>query len=116
MKIRGVTENDLLNALDSVNKRFNGNIIFNRFERNGRGFNVTLRVQSSKEAGHRIGHSGRRMVSACWHVHGYFFDALPFSAIIKSSGRDVRPGDRWHDWNIGSVVEPLYYSQACECN
>lgn len=122
MKITNVTETDLENALSEVNKRFDNNIIWNRFEQNGRGFNITLKCKSSKEAGHRLGHSGRRMISACWHAHGTFFDCLwanpdSMNAIIRSGPLVMKsPGDNWQDRNIGSIMQPLYFSEACECN
>lgn len=122
MKITNVTETDLENALSEVNKRFDDNITWNRFEQSGNGFNITLKCKSSKKPGHRLGFKGQRMISACWHVHGTFFDCLwanPASAnaIIRAGSLVMKSsGDNWQDRNIGSIVQPLYFSEACECN
>lgn len=123
MLIKGATQEQLTKALETVNKRFDGNIQFNRFDHAGRTrdgkekFNVTLRVESSKGKGARRSQNGhRRMINACWHVHGFFFDALPKGTEIKSGPYNLHPGDPWHDRNIGSQIEPLYYSEACDCD
>ena len=134
MIAKNVTVKDLKAALVAVNKKYKGNVTFNRFpEKSGRGFRFTLRVKDSKKPGHRLGFPSyktekqRRMTSACWHVHGDFFDALldinP-EAIIKtglgnknqiySTGGEV--SGNWEDYNIGSQYKPLFASEACECN
>lgn len=112
---------DLERALKEVNKKYENNITFNRYpEKYGNGIRFTLRVKDSKKAGHRIGHTGRRLINACWHVHGDFFDALfkinPEAIIIVGSNRKITKNyGNWQDWNIGSVLYPLMYSEACEC-
>jgi len=130
MIIRNVTENDLKEALAQINQKYENNVTWNSFKQIGKTtFNVTLRVKDSKKAGHRIAYWAyvngkiRRLPYACWHVHGDFFDALleinP-NAKIKTHGRYVyKEGNdvvgNWEDWNIGSIMYPLYYSEACEC-
>jgi hypothetical protein len=60
----------------------------------------------------------KRISTACWHVHGYFMDALPSSAIIRI-GREAtphRPGDPWLDFDRGSQAFPFMASEACECD
>jgi len=127
MIIRNVTQEDLEKALTLVNRLYANNIMFNNFKQLSRNsFRVTLRVKSSKKAGHRIGFSGRRIISACWHVHGWFYEILlklnP-KAVIKTHNRKiyVEPEtgaivNNWIDWNIGSMIKPLYYSEACDCS
>jgi hypothetical protein len=109
-------------ALEQSNKEFDDNLIFKRFEFIGQTrdktdkYRVTLTVKSSKEKGGRIGHSGKRVAAACWHAHGTFFDNLPVGTeIIVGNSNKIYAGDRWVDTNIGSVYNPLYYSEACEC-
>lgn len=133
MLIKYVSKEDIENALATVNEKYDGNVILNRFDRaDSRTFqswNVTLKVASSKGKGARRGFSGKRMASACWHVYGEFMDALPDSAVIVTQGVigyrmgreqigrvNRSPGDAWEDWNIGSIYSPLYYSEACDCN
>lgn len=85
----------------------------------GTRYAVTLKVKDSHGKGAKIGYSGRHTVNACWHVHGDFFDALldlnP-EIVIKTLNRTIdKKGGNWHDWNIGSIMYPRFYSEACEC-
>lgn len=135
MLIKNVYRQDVIDALAAVNAEFDNNIVFSRFDfagrtrKGGSKYQVTLSVKSSKGKGARRSHSGRRIAAACWHVYGTFMDALPESATIsapavvgyssmgreKIARRDRRPGDEWQDWNIGSLFQPMYYSEACDC-
>lgn len=123
MLIRNVTDEDLENALRVVNETFGGNVYFffkeyaGRTRAGGSKFNVRLTVRNSRGPGSARSHRGRRTKSACWHAHGIFFDALPPQAEILS-GREEgihRPGDQWFDYNIGSMMKPMYASEACDC-
>ena len=114
------TIQQLYDALKHVNTLFDDNIKFNRephaisSKRNG----FTLTVNDCKCAGGRIGHTGRRLHAACWHVHGEFFEYLfseGVTLIIAGSKRMKAGSDNWQDWNIGSMIQPMYYSEACEC-
>ncbi len=111
-------------ALAIVNQKYNGNIEFNRFSHEGNGFRFTLRVINSRLPGARLGFTGKHLINACWHVHGNFFDALLNiygHAKIKTAKRTIEKTaegqiiGNWEDWNIGSIMEPLYYSEACNC-
>lgn len=106
---------DLEKALDIINKKYQGNITFNRLDNKG----FTLKCKDSKKPGHRRGYSGRRLISACWHVHGDFFDALfeikPEAIIISLGEKITRFYGNWQDRNIGSMMYPLYLSEACDC-
>ena len=112
------TKKDIECALEATNLYFGDNIIFNRFDSTSdTRHNVTLRVKNSQGLGFKRGHSGRRTVSACWHVHGVFIDSLPSEAKIFSSyfNKWINPGDKWNDKNIGSLMCPLRYSDSCDC-
>ncbi len=108
-------------ALRTVNElHYDNNIIWNREpEQIGNRLRFTLKCKSSKEAGHRIGQSGKRMTSACWHVHGNLFDIIwdfESDAIIKAGPLKMESkDDNWQDRNIGSQVNPMYFSEACDC-
>lgn len=39
-------------------------------------FNVTLKVKNSRLSGARRSYTGRRLISACWHVHADFLEEL----------------------------------------
>lgn len=127
MYIWNVPYGDLIRIVDNVSQeKYQGNVIFNRTpEQNGRSLVFTLRCNDSKGPGHRIGRSGRRMVSACWHVHRdvmqAIFDVFP-NARIKSSVADYRGTDDFersfpdtYYKNIGSQIEPTYFGDACDC-
>lgn len=130
MKVKNCTFEDLQKALEITNQKFENNVIFNREpEPRGKAILFTLRVKDSKLAGHRRGFSfgdrpAKRLTSACWHVHGSFFDALlevnPNAVIVTRSGDIFKrsSGDvvgNWEDSNIGSMYRPLYFSEACDC-
>jgi len=120
MEFRNCTVEELEAALAKVNEKYNGNVKWKRFpERSGRRFKATLTVESSKGAGARRGRSGQRVAAACWHVHGDFFDALfdiQPEAAVKSAGNLItRQSGNWQDSNIGSMMQPLMYSRACDC-
>ena len=126
MIIRKTNSEELNKALKQVNKKYDNNIVWNHFEQTGETtFTVTLKCISSKKAGHRLGYNfkkngeRRNLISACWHVHGDFFDKLlniNESITIKARGKTINcNGGNWEDSNIGSMMNPLYYSEACNC-
>jgi hypothetical protein len=109
-------------ALEQANQEFEDNLIFKRFEfigrtRDGKEKNrVTLTVKSSRDKGGRRGFSGKRVAAACWHAHGTFFDNLPHGTeIVIGSNTKYYAGDPWVDTQIGSIMQPMYYSEACDC-
>lgn len=106
-------------ALARVNRQYEGNIEFKHIGKAGRQVDFTLTVRSSRGPGGRRGHSGRRIAAACWHVHGHLFEAIleldPEAKIVSSMATITRHGGNWQDRNIGSMVSPLYYSEACDC-
>lgn len=132
MLVKHVTREQLEETLAEVNEQFDGNIVFKRLQpaRGHNRWNVTLTVKDSRGPGGRLGHSGRRISAACWHAYGTFFDNLPEQARYvapvvvgydnwgreKTRRQECQPGDPWQDWNIGSVMSPLYYSEACKCD
>ena len=129
MKVKNATISTMHDALKLVNKQYDNNIIFKRIEPTGRQITFTLTVISSSKSGHRLGlqtnkdGTRRKLSAACWHVHGDFFEALlklNSNAVIRSSGPDGPividiNGGNWVDRNIGSQMEPMYYSEACDC-
>ena len=133
MIAKNVTQEQLEKALRMINHNYENNITWNRApEKVGRQFHFTLYTKSVEGPGHRLGFSHstwtnkdgshykqKRMRSACWHVHGDFFDAL-FAlnpdAVIKSAGREINYCEgNWIDWNAGSIAYPILMSYLCEC-
>jgi len=128
MEIRNATLAQIGAALDEANEHFKGNLEFRDItplNKKGTGYRVTLRVKSSRGPGARLGqqvnHNGNRrhLPCACWHAYGKFIDALfseaPDARLITSGQRYTRDNWSWVDRNIGSMMSPLYYSEACEC-
>ena len=125
MKATHCSKEDLQEALHTVNIKYEGNVIFNRFD-GPKGF--TLKMRNNKCKGHNIkkfyhGFDGiykeRNLSYACWHVHGEFFDAL-FSinpeAIIYSRGEKITIEEgNWIDFNVGSLMYPVDASECCDC-
>ncbi len=113
-------EDGILQALREINDRYDNNIDLLKLEPISKNrFRVRLTVKNSRGKGARIGYTGRRVKAACWHVHGDFFDALLSlnpDAIIKAGNLKVTSqSGNWRDWNIGSLIGPLYFSEACDC-
>jgi hypothetical protein len=129
MKYRKCSQDDLIKALEIINVKYQGNIEFKTFDTATKNF--TLKTKNSKLPGHRLHkriespfdnpkNIQRRGISACWHVHGDFFDALfsisPDAYIISNGNKITSNYGNWQDRNIGSQMFPQYYSESCECN
>jgi hypothetical protein len=126
MLVRNVTREQLDQALAKTNEEFGGNIAFDTFHPTNTKqthWRVTLCTFDSKAKGSRVHirydfggkQNTRRSRHACWHVHGTFMDALPPDTTITTAGRTKHPGDQWEDWNIGSMMFPVYFSESCGC-
>lgn len=131
MKISNTTESEIRTALEKINVKYENNVIIDKItpaNKKNTAFNVKLKVANSRGKGSRIGFSTnkdgskRRLASACFHAFGYFIMALReinSDVVIHSNGkkidRDSTMIDIWEDRNIGSMMQPLYYSEACDC-
>lgn len=125
MKATKCTKEHLEMALAAINKKYAGNIKFNSNSDLPKRF--TLRVKgaglgSAYSPAYVRGSSWakkRRTGSACWHAHGDFFDALfaiSPDAIVYSLGNKItKDGGNWQDFNCGSIMNPAYASECCEC-
>ena len=128
MKIKGITEKTLRNIIDVVSlEMYDGNIKFKREpEQKGNFLHFTVTVNKAADPGGRRSHTGRRVAAACWHVHRdimrEIFDANPdailVTAVVRYEGRDdfERKYRATGEQNIGSMAQPLYYINACDCN
>jgi hypothetical protein len=114
------TIDQLNEALNFVNQLFNNNIKFKEIKQiSSKRINFTLRVKNSSGKGAKIGYSGRKTISACWYVHGYFFEYLflqyPDIFIISQGKKMIDNSDNWKDQNVGNVYNPISYSSLCNC-
>lgn len=121
MIISNTEERDIDKAFKTVDKQFKKNLTVTKEALSGTGkrWRVRLSVKDSRGSGGRIGYTGRRVKAACWHVHGYFFEALPLTSKIKAGNLTIIGGPdgegNWQDRNVGSIIQPMYYSEACDC-
>jgi hypothetical protein len=119
MIAKNVTIEQLKQALKITNQQFDNNIVFKRLEQTGKRVNFTLTVKSSKGAGARRGMNGRRIAAACYHFHGRLFEnllTLNQNAIVVSCKSTInKNGGNWCDSNIGSIMQPIMHSEACDC-
>lgn len=134
MRLIGVTETGLSLALGAVNVMYGDNVIFGRCDYVGtrrddrEEWVVTLRTRSSHGPGHgrsvrMWGRGGKRMATACWHVHGDFLDALASvsrddAEVVFSlrESRRCRIADHgWRDVWVGNSYAGEMMSDLCEC-
>ena len=126
MRVKGITEHALRDAVDQANFDYDNNIKFKREpERIGNFLHFTLSVNDSSAIGGRISHSGRRVAALCWHGHRdvmrIIFEEHPEALLITAFARyeglegfmENYPdtGDR----NIGSYHQPMAMQHACCC-
>jgi hypothetical protein len=119
MIARNCTVKNLQATLKEINKKYKGNITFKKLEPFGKSFRVTLRTKDSHKFGSTIGNHGRHIPTACWHVHGNFFAALfkinPEATVITCQSKITKDAGNWGDYNVGSMMNLRYASEACEC-
>lgn len=117
MRVKGITIAQLNECLAKVNKDKGYRLIYNQEPyMKGKYIHFTIRSEKSGIAGSRYSHSGRRLVSASWHSHGYLFDniydinedAIIYAGTLKMTSRE----DNWQDRNIGSLFSPMYFSET----
>lgn len=102
--------------MENVNSEHGYKLILNRDEMQGKWYHFTIRSEKSGIAGARTSYSGRNMVSASWHAHGFLFDEIfkiEPSAKVVSLGKEItRENGNWQDKNIGSMYNPCYFSET----
>jgi len=121
------SDTDLDRAMFGLNKMYDGNVVFREFERETKTkIRFTITMTNSKCIGHHKSGGKRNMRSACWHVHGHFFEELfavnPDCWVRSGSmnngvykGKITKDGGNWEDYNVGSIAYPMKASQCCDC-
>ena len=128
MVVKNITSKQLTEAVAELNTSYDNNIRFNNREvlnNKGTRHRFTIRVKDSHGTGSKLGHSRningehRRTSSACWHTHGDLLDILfkiNDECEVRSGGKLITSDNgNWEDRNIGSMMVPMYFSEACEC-
>ena len=120
MKAKNCTWDDVLKAVEIINKKYDNNITIN-FDNDGIK-RFTLRPVMSNGPGGKINKfmgKTRRVWACCWHVYGDFFDALfeiaPNAVIIAIGRKITKDGGNWVDYNVGNIINPIMASECCEC-
>lgn len=143
MQVKGLDRDQVREIVDQISKRqFAGNLIFEREPEVYRGgVRFTLRVRDSRGPGHRRGFAGydgrppRRLIAACFHAYGEVIRALLDAGAERIDTAPARaerrkgkdrggvwgPGEfhrmaaRIGDRNIGSMMAPMRFRDACDC-
>lgn len=105
----------VIEAINQVNMNHGYQLELNRDEQvSSKWYSFTLKSKSGIP-GSRTSWTGRRLPCASWHAHGYVMDKifeLEPEAVIVSLGQKYYKGFRWEDKNIGSVMQPCYFSHT----
>lgn len=122
MQIKNVSLSQLNAALRAVNRSHGYQLIWNRapeaLNAKGTRFACTIRSKVSGIKGSRTSSTGRKLVSASWHAHGFFFESILAYApnavirIGRNSGKVDQHGGNWRDFNIGSQMSPCMASST----
>lgn len=106
----------VLKAIEIINKKHGYKIILNRDEQKGKYFHFTIKSEESGVTGTKITYSGRKSIYANWYAHGNLFDeifGLEPDTVIYSGGKKItKYYGNWEDFNVGSVLHPLYASDV----
>jgi len=115
MKTKGLSIKQIAAAVEAVNKEQGYHLVFNRYPENISKNVIRFTVRSAKSGipGARYSWTGRHLVAASWHAYGYVIEKLleAGAQYVEANRRKIRtPEDNWRDWNVGSILNPVYYS------
>jgi hypothetical protein len=121
MYARNCTISQLEEALFRVNLLYDDQVLFNCPPTQTRqGIKFTLKVRTNRSKGHGISWMGRKLSTACWHVHGDFFECLfavnPDAKVYSLGKLITKDYGNWIDFNRGNWATPRFASEMCECN
>lgn len=128
MKIKGVSLGEIQGALEEASRKFSNNIRFAAEPKEisyENCYRLTLGVIDPQGPGalhsrpevHGI---AKPTYTACWHVHQEFFEALPWTASVKSHKEAEeglwipRDGGHWENFVVGGQVV-YWQSDLCTC-
>jgi len=129
VNVREISRQDFDAAFSKMNERYDGNIELLFADPEGTGFKFRLKAKDRRGAGSAASASWtrlkdgsrRRTGAACWHAHGYLFEAIfaqsPESWVrtAMSQGRIDIFGGNWQDRDAGPPIAPVMASDLCEC-
>jgi hypothetical protein len=127
MQITGLSLEDFEWVTSLVNRHYGDNLVVHRDGHDTkRGCTARLAVNDSRGRGARRAASGRRGPYACWHAYRDVLKALfllyPHATVStglaryrhQEGFRELYP--RTASMNIGSMVQPRYMPDLCECS
>lgn len=120
MIVRNVTRQQVIDAVNATSE----NILLD-IQPEGKGWRFTLRPRSTKGQYARRSYTGRRVNAVCYHGHyivmQWLFRDAPDAILISTHARYNGAGDFYRlaegvgDVNIGSMMQPMSYREACDC-
>jgi hypothetical protein len=140
MLVRGLTQEQLEEAVNQANEKYDGNIrLYELRPENKRGdaFGFQVKVNDSHKAGSRVSperydpwqgeliSKPRRIASACWHMHRDLYreifkinpEARIRTALAYYKGSEDFEWSFYStgDTNIGTAYAPVAIADACNC-
>jgi hypothetical protein len=117
MYVKGLSIEGLQGILNELNAGYEGNLRLVIKNSSKRGY-ISFRIATynSYKAGSKISFTGRHVPWASWYVYGEFIDKIfeknPNAIIYTMNKRYNKDSWEWIDYNIGSMLQPYYASEA----
>jgi hypothetical protein len=117
MYVKGLSVEGLESILNELNTSYKNNLklVFKNSCKKGY-LSFRIATKNSYEVGSKISYTGRHIPWASWYVYGQFIDAIfqknPNAIIYTMNKRYNKDSWQWIDYNIGSIMNPYYASEA----
>jgi hypothetical protein len=126
MRATYTSKEDLERALVKVNKKYENNICFHPdTDLESKPLNFRLWTKSYDKPGYKVNtwqysygwsKNCKRHPSACWHVHGHFFEALfeinPNAKVYSNGTAITKDEGNWIEQNGGVTISN---DETCNC-
>jgi hypothetical protein len=117
MYVKGLSIEGLQSILNDLNDLYEGNlrlVIKNSSKKGYLSFRIA--TYDSHKTGSKISYTGRHIPYGSWYVYGEFIDKIfeknPTAIIYTMNKRYDKNSWQWIDYNIGSMLQPYYASEA----
>lgn len=113
--ITNATEQQLVKAIYNVNYKHGYHLWINKISQLSKN-RITFTIRAiTGNPGARYTATGRRSNYASWHAHGYLYDELfetDSNIYVIANGKKITKfGGNWQDYNVGSVMYPIDFSE-----
>jgi hypothetical protein len=117
MYVKGLSIEGLQGILNELNASYEGNLKLVVKNSSKRGYlSFRIATYNSHKTGSKISYTGRHIPYASWYVYGECIDKIfeknPAAVIYTRNHRYVKNNWQWVDYNIGSIMNPYYASEA----